>query len=911
MLHRRNDRGNTMSSNNVVTAAVFAAHLKCPTKAVLLARGEKPANTFFTEMGENISMAYKAKFKDISSLNFSDLVTSHLHAHARLTASFVDSETAFYSTRESAAFQDHRRITRPANDYIPVLYSPWDKLEQSDRLIVSFGALAISQATGAETPPNGQIIFGYTGGIKRVRNTDLLARTRHIIGEIVTNCHSEEPRLVLNKHCSVCDFQSRCRSIAINRDDLSLLGAMAEKERAKCSDKGITTITQLSYGYRPRRRKRTKSTASRAKPPVRHDHKLKALAVKKEQIHVVGSPALGIDGTPVFIDVEGMANREVYYLVGLRYQTQGRPIERSFWADRPEDQFAMWQDCLRSLKEIQKPRLIHYGAYESRFLKLMRSRWTPADEDAAFVDQLIDTSTNLVSSIYGKIYFPSYSNGLKDIARWLGFKWTLPQASGGAAVLLRRCWELTSKDQLREELIAYNMEDCRAAELVADAIKRVCSNEAQEGGTKLETVNVSSLEVGFQRTFGKFPSALLEFEKINAAAYWDYQRSKVYARTNKVIRQSIKKATKPIKKTVVEKEVTVDDKPGLCPRCGLSKVWIARHLSNVIFDLKFTRRGIKRYAVRYRYSSYRCGACKVEMTPYTADSKYGSNLRAYIIYLLMEMRLSQHKITEHIATVFDVSILKSMVQDIKESTADKYEPTYRAILQQIAGGLVVHADETKGVVYGGGHYVWIFANLTSVAYVYSASREASTVDEVLAGFKGVLVSDFYSAYDSIPCRQQKCLIHLMRDINEALLKHPFNEELTFVARRFGTLLRDIVETIDRYGLKKFHLGKHRRSAERFLTEVASLHCSTEVGAALKKRIDKNKDKLFTFLDHDGIPWNNNNAEHAVRAFTRLRNGMATSTPKGTTDYCVLLSLQQTLRCRGIGFLDFLRSSNGN
>jgi hypothetical protein len=89
------------------------------------------------------------------------------------------------------------------------------------------------------------------------------------------------------------------------------------------------------------------------------------------------------------------------------------------------------------------------------------------------------------------------------------------------------------------------------------------------------------------------------------------------------------------------------------------------------------------------------------MTPYTADSKYGSNLRAYIIYLLMEMRLSQHRITEHIATVFDVIILKSMVHDIKESMAEKYEPTYRAILEQIAGGQVVHADETKGVVLAG------------------------------------------------------------------------------------------------------------------------------------------------------------------------------------------------------------------
>ena len=219
----------------------------------------------------------------------------------------------------------------------------------------------------------------------------------------------------------------------------------------------------------------------------------------------------------------------------------------------------------------------------------------------------------------------------------------------------------------------------------------------------------------------------------------------------------------------------------------------------------------------------------------------------------------------------------------------------------------MHADETKGVVYGGGHYIWIFANLTSVAYVYSASREASVLDDILTGFKGVLVSDFYGGYDGLPCRQQKCLIHLMRDINDAILKHPFNEELAFVARRFGALLREIVETIDRYGLKKRHLGKHKRSAERFLDDVAALPCATEVSSALKKRIDKNRDKLFTFLDYGNVPWNNNNAEHAVRAFTRLRNVMVTSTPKGTSEYCVLLTVQQTLRWRDMGFLDFLRS----
>ena len=418
---------------------------------------------------------------------------------------------------------------------------------------------------------------------------------------------------------------------------------------------------------------------------------------------------------------------------------------------------------------------------------------------------------------------------------------------------------------------------------------------------------MGSLEVAFQRTFGKFPSALPEFEKINAAAYWDYQRSKVYVRTNKAIRKTVEKTTKPVEKMAIDKEVMVEDKPARCPKCGASKVRAHQRMSRTIFDLRFTRRGIKRWTVQYRYNSYRCGACKAQFTLYPRASTYGQNLRAYVVYLLIEMRLSNQKIAEHFGTVFNMPMTKSMVMDIKSELAKKYEPTYRSILQQIANGPLAHADETKGVVYGGGHYVWVFANLLSVAYVYSASREASLLDDVLAGFNGVLVSDFYGGYDSMPCRQQKCLIHLMRDINEDVLKHPFNEELTFIAKRFGALLREIVDTIDRYGLKKRHLGKHKRSVERFLGDVAALQCTTEVSSSLQKRIDKNKDKLFTFLDYDNVPWNNNNAEHAVRAFTRLRNVMITSTPKGTTEYCILLTVQQTLRCRGVGFLDFLRS----
>ena len=74
-------------------------------------------------------------------------------------------------------------------------------------------------------------------------------------------------------------------------------------------------------------------------------------------------------------------------------------------------------------------------------------------------------------------------------------------------------------------------------------------------------------------------------------------------------------------------------------------------------------------------------------------------------------------------------------------------------------------------------FVWVFANMEEVAYVYSETREGDLLQTMLKDFKGVLVSDFYAAYDSIQCPQQKCLIHLIRDLNDDVLKHPYDEEL--------------------------------------------------------------------------------------------------------------------------------------
>ena len=598
-----------MDASEPITAAVFSAFIKCPMKAHLLAIGEPPPGTFFADIEARISSMYKAGAKrrlrvgaDVAEpLDFGQLWRSP--DNATITHD-VDCETADYDF----ALPPHRpggrqpQKSSPSGTFVPVLFLPWDKPDVSDSLLVCFGALALSQVTGM-LPDTGTLIYGDGYRQKTVKIGEHVARTRQIIDAIGATCQrSGPPPLVLNRHCAVCDFQPRCRGLAIERDDLSLLTAMTGKERAKCNAKGISTITQLSYGYRPRRRKRTKhdaedstKSARRAAPVVKNDHKLKALAIKKNQIHVVGAPSLKFAGIPIFLDVEGMPDRDFYYLVGLRFECGGEQVEHSFWADGLDGERVIWENCLQTLKAIGNAQIVSYGAYETQYLKQMRERYILAPDDVEFVDRLIETSVNLVGCIYGKVYFPTISNSLKEVGRYLGFEWAWPRASGAAPPLLRRAWEFGADDGLKRKLIGYNMDDCRAASTVADALVRICAG----GASGLDAVDVGSLEVGFQHTFGKFVGALPEFAKINDAAYWDYQRDKIYIRSNPSLRGAAKRKRRNRRRTLPVNTTVGPSRPRKCPDCNSTRVSEWRD-SGMVYDMRFSDGGLRRWIIKIR-----------------------------------------------------------------------------------------------------------------------------------------------------------------------------------------------------------------------------------------------------------------------------------------------------------------------
>src|SRR5207244_4596520 len=123
-------------------------------------------------------------------------------------------------------------------------------------------------------------------------------------------------------------------------------------------------------------------------------------------------------------------------------------------------------------------------------------------------------------------------------------------------------------------------------------------------------------------------------------------------------------------------------------------------------------------------------------------------------------------VVESLGDLCGIHIPSGMVSKIRQEVVEHYRASFEGLLAALRNGPVVHADETKVGIKGpgGDGYVWAFASPETAVYVYAPTRDGATIRETLVGFQGVLVSDFYAAYDSVACPQQKIMTHPIRDI---------------------------------------------------------------------------------------------------------------------------------------------------
>jgi hypothetical protein len=511
---------------------------------------------------------------------------------------------------------------------------------------------------------------------------------------------------------------------------------------------------------------------------------------------------------------------------------------------------------------------------------------------------------------------PTFSNTLKNVAGFLGFKWSDAGVTGLDTVVWRKRWEKTHDDELKARLVRYNHEDCLALKAVTDfivSLTRVTTEVVPRISKPPDIVHTSELQGIASRShrFGKIAFVFPELDFVNKCAYFDYQREKVYVRTNKALK-GIQKIKQRDKKSKAKPNVHVDLVSKRCPYCGSKKLQYRKRTSRFVFDLKFFNKGVKKWLTKYESAWHKCKRCENSFLPDgfpRSTEKHGHGLKCWFVYQNIVGGQNVIRITSGVKEIFGLTVTSSYHR-FKRSLVQHYRPTYEAILQNILKGSSMHIDETEVIIQGKADKgcVWVVTNMEAVYFFYKDSRKAAFLEEMLQGFSGVVVSDFFTAYDTLKFPQQKCVIHLLRDINEDLLRSPFDQELRNVVQPFATLFRNIIETVDKYGLKRRHLHKHKRQAEDFLNSVLEMRLESEYAIKYQERFAKYGDRLFTFLDYDGVPWNNNNAEHAIKRFVKYRRDAdGRFTEKSLGNHLVLLSVLVSCQYKNLPVLRFLLS----
>lgn len=296
------------------------------------------------------------------------------------------------------------------------------------------------------------------------------------------------------------------------------------------------------------------------------------------------------------------------------------------------------------------------------------------------------------------------------------------------------------------------------------------------------------------------------FDQINSFSHFDYQQKKIFLKSNKIIKKAIKKKQSNFINKV---DKTIHLFPEKCPTCNqtTNQFNLVQKGKQLLVDLKFQKFGVRKWIILYHGGGYSCGNCKTVFRPQKLKSgrysHYGDNIAIWTMNQYIQYNLSLKKISEMIRDLFNVNVPASSMTAFKPLLAVKYKETYEEIKSRVLNGSLLHVDETKASIKDvSSGYVWVFTNMDSVFYLFKQSREADFLLDLLNNFNGVLVSDFCAGYDALLCRQQKCLVHLIRALNNDLLKNQLNVDYKNIVYNFGELLRKIIETVNKYGLKK-------------------------------------------------------------------------------------------------------------
>lgn len=349
-----------------------------------------------------------------------------------------------------------------------------------------------------------------------------------------------------------------------------------------------------------------------------------------------------------------------------------------------------------------------------------------------------------------------------------------------------------------------------------------------------------------------------------------------------------------------------------CPDCGCKlkqcSDWRDRYLEDI-------PEGIKVEVVRYIIYRDFCPQCRKHVEAPIEDALPRSTVGNRLLILSAWLHYFLGTTISQVLGVFNFhlhfKITPSGLVQMWHRLADIVEPWYEEIGHDILKAGVLFGDETGWRVNGKTRWLWCFTTTWATLFAIERSRAGPVVLKFIKDcFEGVLVSDFWGAYNILTCAKQKCLVHLLRDLERVEKYQNTSGDWPLFAKRVKRLVRDGIRLRKRkHDLDTATYESRIRRIEKRLQMIISGHWTNKEATRLVKRLRRHQDELFTFLQEEAVPFENNFAERMIRGAVIMRkNSYNNRSDKGARTQAILMSVFTTLKQRGLNPIDTMEKA---
>jgi len=323
---------------------------------------------------------------------------------------------------------------------------------------------------------------------------------------------------------------------------------------------------------------------------------------------------------------------------------------------------------------------------------------------------------------------------------------------------------------------------------------------------------------------------------------------------------------------------------------------------------------VKAHITEYQFPNVVCGQCGKATRaslPEEIAGQFGPQLTALIAYWTVVCRLPRRLVEAMLADVLGIEISLGSTQKAWEEVSQAVAQPVAQLQEQLPREAVLNVDETGWRTNGDKRWIWGLVAKQFVFYVVASTRGAEVLVSLLgAVFRGILCSDRWVVYLTYHSgRMQLCWAHLKRNILGIAddTRSPSSQQfcrdaLAIVARLFRLWYRFRGDLRDRRGnpqpIDRRQLLEKSIPLQKKLFALAEAHlddADREV-RNMATALFTHFQRLFTFLEEEGVEPTNNVAERILRTAVQWRKiSFGNRSRNGEIATARLLTVTQTCK----------------